>query len=103
MCHGGLPYNFDLRMIKDASKPDYTPVQQVAAMAMLWNDPHDGYGMRGSNRGGATLSFGKDVTFDFLYRHNFKLLIRSHEYHKDGYFFCHDNFCLTIFSAPNYW
>ena len=72
-------------------------------MNLLWNDPQEGLGMAPSHRGGNTLSFGKDVTSDFLLRHNFSLLIRSHEYHAKGYFFCHDDLCLTIFSAPNYW
>ena len=90
-------------MIENARKPFYTVEEQYLLMSMLWNDPHEGLGMKGSKRGGSTLSFGKDVTFDFLNRHNFNLLIRSHEYHMDGYFFMHDQACLTIFSAPNYW
>ena len=55
-----------------------------------------------SKRGGSTLAFGWDVTLDFLKTHGFSLLIRSHEYHRKGYFFCHNNLCLTVFSAPNY-
>ena len=102
VCHGGLPEDFDLSTIRHASKPDYTFYEQGIARSLLWNDPHDGFGMRGSLRGGSTLSFGSDVTERFLARHGFTLLIRSHEYHKNGYFYSQNNKCLTVFSAPNY-
>lgn len=58
--------------------------------------------MRISKRGQSSCSFGFDVTEKFLARHGFTFLIRSHEYHREGYFFCHNNTCLTVFSAPNY-
>ena len=80
-------------------------------MSLMWNDPHDGIGMMiYNNRKGGFFdnpgpphSFGTDVTEDFLIRHNFILLIRSHEFCKQGFFKSHNNYCLTIFSAPNYW
>lgn len=98
-----MPAGLDLGMIRGARKPNYTPLQQAVMMSMMWNDPHDGLGMWESKRGGLTLSFGGDITYEFLARHDFSLLIRSHEYHKDGYFYCQNRQCLTVFSAPNYW
>lgn len=102
MCHGGLPKGFNIEQLRHASKPNYDVSQSKLAFELLWNDPHEGLGMRESKRGGYTFSFGSDITKSFLQRHELELLIRSHEYHREGYFFCHDNLCLTIFSAPNY-
>ena len=102
MCHGGLPGYFNPNELKAANKPRYTEREQALGYALLWNDPHEGLGMRPSRRGGSTLAFGWDVTFAFLKRNGFDLLIRSHEYHHDGYFYCHNDLCLTVFSAPNY-
>lgn len=102
VCHGGLPEDFDLDALKNANKPEYTFYEQGLGMSLLWNDPHEGFGMKPSLRGGSTLSFGRDITQKFLLRHGFSLLIRSHEYHKDGFFYSHGKQCLTIFSAPNY-
>ena len=93
---------FNIEDMRLANKPFFTPHQQALAFGLLWNDPHEALGMRMSKRGGSTLAFGWDVTFSFLKRHGFSLLIRSHEYHRDGFFFCHNNLCLTVFSAPNY-
>jgi len=102
VCHGGIPERFKVEDLRKAGKPNYTPFQQNLAYSLLWNDPHEGLGMRVSRRGGSTFAFGWDVTFDFLRRHGFTLLIRSHEYHREGHFFSHNNQCLTVFSAPNY-
>lgn len=89
--------------MKNAKKKELTPLQEFLKMSLMWNDPHDGPGMIGSKRGGLTHSFGSDVTFQFLRRHGFSMLIRSHEYHRDGFFYSQNKQCLTIFSAPNYW
>jgi serine/threonine-protein phosphatase 5 len=102
VCHGGLPDNFNLQFFRNAPKPNYDLFQLQDVMALLWNDPHEGSGMKPSKRGDSILAFGCDVTCSFLQRHNLVLLIRSHEYTSKGYFYCHDKRCLTVFSAPNY-
>lgn len=102
VCHGGLPNLFKVEDLRRAKKPNFTLLEYALVYALLWNDPHEGLGMIPSRRGGTTLAFGWDVTVAFLNRHRFDLLIRSHEYHQDGYAFCHNNKCLTVFSAPNY-
>lgn len=80
-------------------------------MSLLWNDPHDGFGMlvfnhrkrSTSDNYGPPHSFGVDITHDFLACYNYSLLIRSHEFCKHGFFMSHNDKCLTVFSAPNYW
>jgi len=102
VCHGGLPDHFDVSIFRNTDKPNFNPVQLGLMTSLLWNDPFDGFGMRPSKRGGSALEFGLDVTLGFLKRHDFHLLIRSHEYASQGFFYSHDRRCLTVFSAPNY-
>ncbi len=73
------------------------------ALLLRWNDPCDLPGMNCSSRGANIQTFGPDVTEDFLERHGFSLLIRSHQLVRDGYEFKHNGRLLTVFSAPNYW
>jgi serine/threonine-protein phosphatase 5 len=46
---------------------------------------------------------GPDVTRAFLESNGLSLLVRSHEVKEDGYEVAHGGYCVTIFSAPNYW
>lgn len=93
---------FRVDELRGARKPDYKTLEKPLVYALLWNDPHEGRGMIPSRRGGSTFAFGSDITRDFLNRHQFELLIRSHEYHRDGFFYSQNGKCLTVFSAPNY-
>lgn len=51
---------------------------------------------------GLGYSFGPDYTEAFLKKNDLKLLIRSHEVKDEGFEYCHDDKCVTVFSAPNY-
>jgi len=68
---------------------------------LLWSDPKATAGRGPSNRGVA-LSFGPDVTNNFLKKNNLDYVIRSHECRAEGYQVDHDGKCITVFSAPNY-
>eukprot|EP00936_MAST-01D_sp_MAST-1D-sp1_P001708 g1708.t1 len=68
---------------------------------IMWSDPQPFPG-RGPSKRGVGLSFGPDVTREFLDANGLELLVRSHEVKDEGYLVEHDGKCITIFSAPNY-
>ena len=68
---------------------------------IMWSDPQPFNG-RGPSKRGVGLSFGPDVTREFLDANGLELLVRSHEVKDEGYLVEHDGKCITIFSAPNY-
>jgi serine/threonine-protein phosphatase 5 len=57
---------------------------------------------RAPSKRGVALSFGPDVTENFLKTNNLKYIVRSHEVRPEGYEFEQDGKCITVFSAPNY-
>jgi serine/threonine-protein phosphatase 5 len=107
--HGGLAINtYDLTLQEINSEVDrfVEPEEHTILYNFLWVDPErystretaakDFYdGFRGT-------CFGKRVTDHFLEKNKLSLLVRSHEFHDDGYAILHGGNCITIFSAPNY-
>lgn len=69
---------------------------------LLWSDPQPNTGRAASKRG-VGIQFGPDVTHEFLRTNKLDYIIRSHEMKHNGYEVAHDNKCITVFSAPNYW
>eukprot|EP00435_Cladocopium_sp_Y103_P026974 s614_g6.t1 len=67
---------------------------------LMWSDPFEGDGIRGSQRGGSARQFGADITEQFLAKNDLSFMIRSHE--DEGYEWMHNKKCLTVFSAPGY-
>ncbi len=69
---------------------------------LLWSDPQSAPGRAASKRG-VGIQFGPDVTEEFLRTNKLDYIIRSHEVKHLGYEVAHDEKCITVFSAPNYW
>lgn len=69
---------------------------------LLWSDPQP-YNGRAASKRGVGIQFGPDVTKEFLKTNNLEYIIRSHEVKHVGYEVAHDEKCITVFSAPNYW
>jgi len=110
VCHGGLTEVSDLHVDDvDKIKKDYMPSgkqkvkESIVFQQLLWSDPEPKRerGLEPSPRG-AGVRFGKQVTQEFLERHGFEMMIRSHEMVKPGYLEVHGGLCVTVFSASNY-
>lgn len=100
--HGGL-FSKDGVTIEDLQKPNrFGEIPESGLLCeSLWADPQPMKGRAPSKRG-VGLSFGPDVTENFLKTNDLKLVVRSHEVKDEGYVVEHDGKCITIFSAPNY-
>ena len=95
------------------SLPGYTFVANV-----LWSDPvrEDVYStqderaneVRGVHRSprdglrGRIVQFGTDVTKRFCERNALRMIIRSHQWEREGFRFMHGGRLLTVFSARDY-
>ncbi len=109
ICHGGLCPRMDLNFLRTAARSVFNYTNTFALHSLLWNDPcEDGatdvneYGMAPNSRGKFCAKFDASVTSNFLEEFNLELLIRSHQLVEHGAKYCHNQKCLTIFSAPNY-
>ncbi|MEW5297871.1 MAG: hypothetical protein WDW36_001050 [Sanguina aurantia] len=100
--HGGL-FQQDNVTLDDLRQIDRfrEPPEDGLMCDVLWSDPSPLPGRTPSKRG-VGLSFGPDVTKQFLDANGLELLVRSHEVKEEGYEIEHDGKLVTIFSAPNY-
>ena len=100
--HGGL-FSRDDVTLEDIRKIDRfcEPPDEGIMSEIMWSDPQAAPGRLPSKRG-VGLSFGPDVTADFLKRNGLKLIVRSHELKEAGYEVEQDGQLVTVFSAPNY-
>ncbi|XP_028518113.1 serine/threonine-protein phosphatase with EF-hands 2 isoform X2 [Exaiptasia diaphana] len=119
--HGGVSSITDLRVIEHIDRHKYVSVLKPSTFSgkerpdnaalrewrqvldLLWSDPKPNYGCKPNTFRGGGCYFGPDVTDQVLKRHDFDLLVRSHECKYEGYEYMHDNKVVTIFSASNYY
>ena len=100
--HGGLFQQPGVKLDDIRRVPrNREPPEQGIMSDIMWSDPQPFPG-RGPSKRGVGLSFGPDVTAEFLDDNGLELLVRSHEVKEEGYLVEHDGRCITIFSAPNY-
>jgi len=102
VCHGGI-FGEDGVKLDQIRKIDRfrQPPESGLMCDILWSDPQESNGRSPSKRG-VGLSFGPDVTKDFLKTNDLDLIVRSHEVKENGYEVSHNGKLITIFSAPNY-
>ncbi|KAK3736384.1 hypothetical protein QZH41_017894, partial [Actinostola sp. cb2023] len=107
--HGGISDITDLRIIEQIDRHKYVSVLKPSTfnakerpdnaqlrewrqvLDLLWSDPKPNYGCKPNSFRGGGCYFGPDVTTEVLKRHNFDLLVRSHECKYEGYEYMHDN------------
>ena len=100
--HGGL-FSRDGITIDDINNVNRfcEPSKDGVFCELLWSDPCEIKGRSPSKRG-IGISFGPDVTEEFLEKNALSLVVRSHEVKDDGYEVTHNGKLITVFSAPNY-
>lgn len=114
--HGGISSATDLNILGDIQRTNYTSIikpplfivqkykgEWEQVMDILWSDPVSENGCEENEIRGGGKCFGPDVTEAFLRKHNFELLIRSHECKPEGYEYYHSGKMLTVFSSSNYY
>ncbi|KAL4481156.1 hypothetical protein ABPG72_015111 [Tetrahymena utriculariae] len=100
--HAGLSHQInDIGQILNVKDDENSLVQQGPAYHLLWNEPEESEGQWTFSESISQIYFGKQVTKKFLHKNNLKLILRAHEYQKNGYNFMHDKKLCSIFSAPN--
>ena len=92
--HGGIP-NYDISDINVLN----CDMGEIIAREMTWNDPKEGVIGRGSNiRGGSTIVFGEDAFDAFMKAVPANIMIRSHQYPRNGVDILFYGRLATIFS-----
>jgi serine/threonine-protein phosphatase 5 len=100
--HGGLFSKDDVTLAEISAIDRNREPPEAGLMAeMMWADPIAVRGRHPSKRG-MGLSFGPDVTENFLKKNDLQLVIRSHEVKDNGFEIEHGGKLITVFSAPNY-
>lgn len=99
--HGGLSPSLDLfAHIRSLERVQEVP-HEGPMCDLLWSDPDDRPGWGISTRG-AGFTFGEDISRTFCQNNKLKSIARAHQLVMEGYNWAHQDYVVTIFSAPNY-
>jgi len=106
--HGGVgDGSWGLRELRQLARPLDDAHRELMTLHALWSDPSDSdsvmrRGVHDSGRGENIPEFGSDVTAGFCEANGLSLIIRSHQYVRQGYKVMHGGRLITLFSARNY-
>jgi len=110
--HAGLPRQAKYLRLSQLAAIDHRrpipdrprPGDDTLFFDAMWSDPSPKPGTEPNNRGPDVVSFGPDITKEFLKQNNLRFVVRSHQVPTTlrGFQWHHDNQLLTIFSASNY-
>lgn len=113
--HGGLPskdFSLDqLRRVTVQDRCQYASLVEVDTPTelmlggLLWSDPSSHHGIHPNRQRGRGVTFGPDVTREFLTQEHLRYLVRGHEEVPSGYQQRHcgnGKSVITVFSAVDY-
>lgn len=105
--HGGIPENpSDLKKYIDVKLP-FSVEKEKPLLKMLWCDPARDeiyyQVVREFNKArNCSFIFGEQATRDFIEYADVKMVVRGHEFKREGYHVSPDSRILTVFSSMNY-
>eukprot|EP00971_Amphidinium_carterae_P272074 5399899-Amphidinium_carterae.1 len=107
--HGGIgDGSWGLKDIEAVHRPLQDEGEEQITLDILWSDPSDSDDVmkqgvhRSPTRGEGVREWGPDVTAAFCQREGLSLIVRSHQFVRQGYKVMHSGRLLTLFSARNY-
>ena len=107
--HGGVgDGSWGVADLARVARPLRDEHEHLCTLHALWSDPSDSddamrSGVHEGQRGDADIpEFGPDVTERFCTENHVSLVIRSHQFCRQGYKVMHSGRLITLFSARNY-
>ncbi|EOD06605.1 hypothetical protein EMIHUDRAFT_44023, partial [Emiliania huxleyi CCMP1516] len=106
--HGGIgDGSWGLRELRSVQRPLSDDHYDAVTLQALWSDPSDSdsvmrSGVHSSERGEDIPEFGADVTEAFCEANELSVVVRSHQFVRQGYKVMHGGRLVTLFSARNY-
>mmetsp|Transcript_36656 Transcript_36656/g.67199 ORF Transcript_36656/g.67199 Transcript_36656/m.67199 type:complete len:676 (-) Transcript_36656:79-2106(-) len=107
--HGGLgDGTWGLKDVEAQQRPMQDESESQITLDILWSDPSDSDDImkqgvhKSPTRGEGVREWGPDVTANFCQREGISIIVRSHQFVRQGYKVMHSGRLLTLFSARNY-